>query len=85
MSWGGPYKPVPGTKEIEPVREFTGDPRRLAGSVLGELQRMRASIAEELATVDLKTFEEYRNRRGKIDGLDIAINICKEVQKKLES
>lgn len=71
--------------EADPVREFTGDTRRMTHSVLNELQRERARIVEELGTIELKTFEEYRHRRGRIDGLDIAIKICKDVQKQLEA
>jgi len=71
--------------EKDPVREFTGDPRRLAVSLLNELQRERARLVEELASIECKTFDEYRHRRGKIEGLDIALNFCKEVQRKLEA
>lgn len=72
-------------REEDPVREFMGDPRRLAGSVLNELTRARAEEIANLASVECKTFEEYRNRFGKIEGLDIAIAVCKSVQKKLEA
>jgi hypothetical protein len=71
--------------EKEPVREYRGDPRRLARSVLQELTERRAAVVEELATIDCKTFDEYRARRGRIEGLDIAISVCKEVQRKLEA
>lgn len=74
-----------GTIEQDPVREFTGDSRLLTHSVLLELQKERATLVEQLATLELKTFDEYRNRRGKIEGLDIAINICQRVQAKLEA
>ena len=74
-----------GIKELEPVREFTGDNRRLTMTLLQMLQAERAAQAEQLATLDLKTFDEYRARRGKIEGLDIAINFCKESQSKLEA
>ena len=79
-----PPKPY-GIKEVDPVREFTGDTRRLTGTILQMLERARATAVEELATIQLKTFEEYRARRGMIEGLDIAINFCKEAQKKLEA
>jgi hypothetical protein len=72
-------------KELDPVREYQGDPRRLAGSVLTELESMRAQLVEEIGTIQCTTFEEYRNRFGKIEGIDIAISICKQVQKKLEA
>ena len=71
--------------EMEPVREFTGDHHTLARTLMQVLQKARADLVEELATVDLKTFDEYRARRGKIEGLDIAINFCKEAQKRLEA
>jgi hypothetical protein len=71
--------------EKEPVREFRGDPRRLAHSVLHELQAARETAVNELATITCATFEEYKARRGKIEGLDIAISVCKEVQRKLEA
>jgi hypothetical protein len=71
--------------EKEPVREFRGDPRRLARSVLQELTEARARAVDELATVVCQTFDDYRARRGKIEGLDIAISVCKEVQRKLEA
>ncbi len=78
-------KQMPGYREMEPVREFSGDPRRLTHSVLHELRTARAKFVEELGAVELKTFDEYRNRRGKIEGLDIAISICEAVQRKLEA
>jgi hypothetical protein len=71
--------------EKEPVREFLGDPRRLARSVLAELQERRAAAVNELATLECKTFEDYRLRKGRIEGLDIAISVCQEVQRKLEA
>ena len=74
-----------GVIEREPVREFTGDHRRLTVTLLQMLQAERTREVENLATIDLKTFDEYRTRRGKIEGLDIAINFCKEAQKKLEA
>lgn len=73
------------TIEQEPVREFTGDTRALGASVLRELLLQRERFKEEIATIDCKTLDEYRNRRGKIEGLDIAIGICKEIQRKLEA
>lgn len=73
------------TIEQEPVREFRGDPRRLAHSVLQELDRSRAEAVRQLATIECKTFDEYRQRFGKIQGLDIAISVCQEVQRKLEA
>lgn len=76
---------LPGIREMEPVREFTGDPRRLATSLLLALQQQRAELVEQIATIECKTFDEYRARRGKIEGLDIAISFCKEHQRKAES
>jgi hypothetical protein len=82
----GAYKPGgSGIIELEPVREFTGDSRRLTLTLLQMLERERAVQAEQLAILDLQTFDEYRARRGKIEGLDIAINFCKEAQSKLEA
>lgn len=74
-----------GIHEMEPVREFTGDPRRLATNLLSELVKQRADLVEQLAVIECTTFDEYRARRGKIEGIDIAINFCKEVQRKLEA
>jgi hypothetical protein len=71
--------------EKEPVREFRGDTRRLAHSLLGELQNAREAAINEIATITCSTFDEYKARRGKIEGLDIAISVCKEVQRKLEA
>lgn len=71
--------------EKDPVREFRGDPRRLAHSVLRELEESRAQAIHQLATIECKTFDEYRQRFGLIQGLDIAIAVCKEVQRKLEA
>lgn len=76
---------IRGIVEQEPVREFAGDPRHLAFSVLRELQTERQRLINELGTLYLKTMEEYRERRGKIDGIDIAISICQKVQGKLEA
>jgi hypothetical protein len=71
--------------EKEPVREFVGDHRSLARNLLGTLQAARAAAVEELATIDCTTFEDYRLRKGKIEGIDIAISLCKEEQRKLEA
>lgn len=71
--------------EQEPVRGYQGDPRRLAHSVMQELKVARAAAVNELATIECKTFDEYRARRGKIEGIDIAISVCQEVQRKLEA
>lgn len=71
--------------EKDPVREYRGDPRRLAHSVLGELEKARAAAVNELATIECADFAAYRARKGKIEGLDIAISVCKEVQRKLEA
>lgn len=73
------------TAEKEPVREFRGDPRRLAHSVLHDLKMAREAAVNQLATIDCKTFDEYRLRKGRIEGLDIAISVCQEVQRKLEA
>lgn len=71
--------------EQDPVREFTGDTRQLARSVLVELAQQRAELVEQLATIKCSTFDEYTARFGKIEGLDIAIDVCKKVQAKLEA
>lgn len=71
--------------EKDPVREYVGDPRRLAHTVLGELMKAREAAIEQLATIECRTFDHYRAIRGKIEGLDIAISVCKEVQRKLEA
>lgn len=72
-------------RETEPVRAFTGDHRSLSTNLLARLETARAGIANTLASVDCKTFEEYRHYRGQIAGLDVAIAICKEVQGRMES
>lgn len=69
--------------EKEPVREFIGDHRSLARNLLHNLQLKRADAVQEIATIQCKSFEEYRARFGKIEGLDIAIAACKEEQSKL--
>jgi hypothetical protein len=79
------FAPPHGIRESQPVREFTGDTRRLAMTLLQMLQKARADEIESLGTIELKTFDEYRARRGRIDGLDIAIKFCKEAQSKLEA
>lgn len=71
--------------EKDPVREFRGDPRRLALSLLNELEKTRKQLADELASMRCETFDAYKERFGKIEGLDIAIHVCKEVQRKLEA
>lgn len=76
---------IRGILEQEPVREFSGDPRTLAISLLRELTQERARLVEELARIECKTFDEYRSRKGRIDGVDIAISLCKTVQSKLEA
>jgi len=70
-------------QELEPVKEFSGDHIQLSINLLRQLQLARAEQVEQLATIECKTFDEYRARRGKIEGLDIAINFCKEQQSKL--
>lgn len=75
----------PRVVERDPVREFTGDTRRMTHSVLNELVRERARVVEEIGTIELRNMEEYRHRRGQIVGLDIAIKICKDVQAQLEA
>lgn len=71
--------------EVEPVREFTGDTRALGMSVLRALENERAKLIEQIGTIKCKTFDEYTERHGRIEGLDIAIGICKEIQRKLEA
>jgi hypothetical protein len=71
--------------EKDPVREFVGDHRQLTRNLLAELSRVRAAAVEELATIECKSFDEYRLRKGKIEGIDIAIHLCKETQRKLEA
>lgn len=67
----------------EPVREFTGDHRRLAINLLPQMEQQRATLAEALVKGGPKDFAEYRNRVGVIEGLDIAIGLCKQVQSQL--
>lgn len=74
-----------GVVEMEPVREFTGDHNLLSLTLLKMLEAERARWVEVIATRDCETFEAYRNLRGRIEGLDIAINFCKEAQRKLEA
>jgi len=74
-----------GITEKDPVREFMGDHHALARNLLQLLQTARAAAVEELAKIECKTFDEYRARRGKIEGLDIAIYFCKEAQQILEA
>jgi len=71
--------------EKDPVREFMGDHHALARNLLQMLQIARATEVEGLAKIECKTFDEYRNRKGKIEGLDIAIYFCEEAQRKLEA
>lgn len=71
--------------EKDPVREFVGDHHRLARTLLQLLQHARNQAVEELAKIECKSFDEYRARRGKIEGLDIAIKFCEEAQRKLEA
>ena len=67
----------------EPVTEFMGDHDRLSRSLLKVLQNERESHAAALAKGGPKDFAEYRNRVGVIEGLDIAIGHCQEVQRQL--
>jgi hypothetical protein len=67
------------------VREFTGDHHRLARTLLQMLEAERASFVQQIASRDCEDFAAYRNLRGKIEGLDIAIHFCKEAQRKLEA
>lgn len=74
--------------EREPVREFTGDHHQLAINLMRRLEQQRASLVEQLAKAGvsggfIKSLDDYRFHCGKIEGIDIAINLCKEAQSKL--
>lgn len=73
----------PNIREFEPVREFTGDHRRLATTLLKVLEELRLVTAEMLVKGSPKDFAEYRHACGKIEGLDIAIAQCKKAQAQL--
>lgn len=72
-----------GVKEVEPVREFMGDHRRLALTLQQMLEKVRAEQSEMVVKGGPKDFAEYRNRLGVIEGLDIAIAHCKAAQDRL--
>lgn len=81
---------VRGIHEREPVREFIGDHRALSIGLLRKLQQLREQLVAEVAQGGvnngfIKSFEDYRNHCGKIEGIDIAIGLCKEVQNQLEA
>ena len=73
-----PYKRPP-----QDVFEQTSDHPRLVNTVLGTLERERASLVEQLASVRAKDYAEYLGRFSQIDGLNIAISHIKEAAKKL--
>ena len=74
-----PYKRPP----QDVVVEQTSDHPRLVNTVLGTLERERASLVEQLASVRAKDYAEYLGRFSQIDGLNIAISHIKEAAKKL--
>lgn len=74
-----PYKRPPQDVFVEQ----TSDHPRLVNTVLGTLERERASLVEQLASVRAKDYAEYLGRFSQIDGLNIAISHIKEAAKKL--
>lgn len=81
-----PFTPLPkGVVEQEPVRGFTGDHHRLNATLMQMLQTQRADFASFLAVGQgVTSYDQYRYRVGQIEGLDIAINFCKQAQEKLQ-
>ena len=74
-----PYKRPPQDVFVEQ----TSDHPRLVSTVLGTLERERASLVEQLASVRAKDYAEYLGRFSQIDGLNIAISHIMEAAKKL--
>lgn len=72
-----------GVIEQEPVREFMGDHRRLATSLLASLQAERENAAATIVKGGPRDYAEYRHRVGVIEGLDLAIAYCKDAQDRL--
>jgi len=70
--------------EREPVREFTGDHHRLAMTLMQMLQAQRDQAAALLVKKSAKDYADYTNACGRIDGLDIAISLCKQQQERLQ-
>jgi hypothetical protein len=59
------------------------DHPRLVSTVLSTLERERAMLIEQLASVRAKDYAEYLGRFSQIDGLNIAISHIKEAAKRL--
>ena len=59
------------------------DHPRLVSTVLSTLDRERAMLIEQLASVRAKDYAEYLGRFSQIDGLNIAISHIKEAAKRL--
>ena len=59
----------------------TSDHPRLVNTVLATLERERAGLVEQLASVRARDYAEYLGRFSQIDGLNIAISHIKEAAK----
>lgn len=68
---------------MDVVSMQTSDHPRLVNTVLATLERERASLVEQLASIMAKDYAEYLGRFSRIDGLNIAISHIKEAAKKL--
>lgn len=68
----------PAQSEIEPVRLYAGEDRRVPRTLLGELKNERdreiSAMARGLAT----DFPDYRFRVGKVRALTTAIDLCEK-------
>lgn len=70
---------------LEPVAMHLEDDPRLPRMLEAMLVEERANLVEALAKNYAKDILDYKLRVGTIEGLDIAIAICKRAREKLES
>lgn len=63
---------------------YAGDDRRLPLTLLAGLEAERTRESEALVQGIAKTFDDYRWRVGKIQGLTSAIELCKNAMKDSE-
>lgn len=65
----------------EPFRLYPENDKRILRQVEPTLAEQRAQELEGLLVSE--SWEDFKQRKGKIDGLDLAIRICQEIKENL--
>lgn len=79
----GPKRKPALVRPIEPVNALQDDHPSLSRNLLRDLQTERAKLVEELILA--KDWADYEKRRGLINGVETAINLCENAQSKLNA